>query len=231
HQAVRDERVNIRGTNPAKSAIQGALPHDVLRQIACQESQQRQFASAMDPCPLWSADHLGGVGIFQITVPQPSADQAWKWTENVSAGISKFTSSASVARNYPGLVRNSQQFRDLVTAYNAIRAQSHPPLQPLVRVDIPAFTEGDFDANLLQVNLDGIRGFNGFGGPAFLGIPRGALHEYRLVLDANGNLVLNVNETTRVGTAAWEQVPVADRGTSGDPNYVNNVLASQPTCP
>jgi hypothetical protein len=46
----------IRGTNPQRSAVQAALPHDTLRQIACRESGQRQFDAPADGgvgnCPL-----------------------------------------------------------------------------------------------------------------------------------------------------------------------------------
>ena len=40
-----------------------------------------------------------------------------------------------------------------------------------------------------------------------------------------GLLVVTVDASGRNGTAEWERVPVADRGTVGDPNYVNNVEA------
>jgi hypothetical protein len=47
-------------------------------------------------------------------------------------------------------------------------------------------------------------------------------------LNAAGNLQVTVDAANR-GAIAWERVPAADRPqTSGDPNYVNNVLRQVP---
>jgi hypothetical protein len=220
--------VILRGTNPARSDIQGALPHNALRQIACQESGQRQFAAApdggMNKCPLFSSDHLGGVGVMQITNPAPTFDQHWDWHTNVAAGISKFNSTTSAAQGYSQQLARSQGFMSLVTAYNARRSQSH--LAPLT-IQIPALTQGNFDNDFEQRERDAIRGYNGFGGPRFLGL---VLHEYRLVLDGDGYLVLTVDEAHRQGTAQWEQVPVTARGSFGEPNYVALVVGRTPSC-
>ena len=57
-----------------------------------------------------------------------------------------------------------------------------------------------------------------------------ALHEFRLQM-AGANLNLVIDEGAVTATAVWERVPVADRGTSGDPDYVNHVNGANPACP
>ena len=46
-----------------------------------------------------------------------------------------------------------------------------------------------------------------------------------IVLTPIEDLVVTLDASGRNGTAEWERVPVADRGSAGDPNYVNNVEA------
>jgi hypothetical protein len=78
-----------------------------------------------------------------------------------------------------------------------------------------------------QVEDDAIRAFNGYGGNRDqFGLP---LHEFRLQMTGAG-LQLVIDEVTLTATAAWERVPVADRGRSGDPDYVNHVRAASPSC-
>lgn len=226
-----EEKIEIRGTNPPNGSIRNQFPHDTLGRIACQESRFRQFnagaGGGMSKCPLFSADNLGGVGIMQITNPAPARDEHFDYRANAARGVAIFNQKQPGARNYPTNLQNSTGFRNLVTRLNQARAAQTPPLQPLT-VTVPAFTTGDFNSNLQQFELDVIRAYNGYGGPRFLGL---LLHEWRLVLDGNGNLVLdNVNEQALTASARWEQVPVAARGTFGDPNYVNNVLGRSPTC-
>jgi len=223
---AHSSHLDIRGTNPALQDLRAALPHNTLRRIARFESGGgRQFIAAADggvgACPLWSGDNLGGVGIMQITVPRPTDNQVWNWRENVAKGIEIFNQKIAGARGYPAQVRNSHGFAQLVQHFNAER---HKHKLPAIPVDLPEFTTGDFDANLQQLELDTIRGYNGWGGRDHFGFP---LHEFRVALDANGHLRVNLDPSGTKATAIWEQVPAAARPQSfGDPDYVNHVLGT-----
>jgi len=223
---AHSSHLDIRGTNPALQDLRAALPHNTLRRIARFESGGgRQFIAAADggvgACPLWSGDNLGGVGIIQITVPRPTDNQVWNWRENVAKGIEIFNQKIAGARGYPAQVRNSHGFAQLVQHFNAER---HKHKLPAIPVDLPEFTTGDFDANLQQLELDTIRGYNGWGGRDHFGFP---LHEFRVALDANGHLRVNLDPSGTKATAIWEQVPAAARPQSfGDPDYVNHVLGT-----
>jgi hypothetical protein len=104
-------------------------------------------------------------------------------------------------------VRKSQQFRNLVAAWNQARAsQGLPP----VPVELPDYTAE-------QLERDTLRGFNGYAN---------GLHEYR-VRQQDGQLFVTLNPAGTQGLAEWEQVPVSERGTKGDPNYVENVLGRE----
>jgi hypothetical protein len=96
---------------------------------------------------------------------------------------------------------------------------------PPITVTIPEFTSGNFNDNLQQLELDSIRGYNGFAGTDKFGLN---LHEFRVALDASDQLIVTIDPVTNVGTTSWERVPVADRPRSGDPDYVNHVLAKSP---
>jgi len=100
---AHSSHLDIRGTNLALQDLRAALPHNTLRRIARRESRGgRQFLAAVDggvgACPLWSEDNLGGVGIMQITVPRPTANQVWNWRENVAKGIQIFNQKVAGAR-------------------------------------------------------------------------------------------------------------------------------------
>jgi hypothetical protein len=201
---------SIVGTNPtaaqikAKATAIGANKVRFRKQMR-QESSLEQFRSGTG-WPKYSSDNLGGVGLCQITRPAPTADQVWNWKDNVQAGWSLYLEKERIARNYPINVRAGTTFRALVAAWNAQPARKNlPPV---------ALTLPDYTAE--QLEQDTIRGFNGFAG---------GLHEFRVRLDAQGLLVVTLDASGRNGAAEWEQVPVADRGTVGDPNYVNNVEA------
>jgi outer membrane protein OmpA-like peptidoglycan-associated protein/peptidoglycan hydrolase-like protein with peptidoglycan-binding domain len=246
---ARTTGLRIAGTNPQRVDVQQALPHATLRRIACQESSstrrhrahpfagQRQFDAppngGVSDCPLFSSDGAGGVGIMQITNPLPTDDDVWNWRQNVATGIQIFNQKVQGARNYPRQVRGSAGFRALVDNFNRARqAQGLPPVQ----VMLPDFTTGNFDNNLQQLELDAIRGFNGWGGRDQFRFP---LHEFRVAVDGNGLLqVVNIQPATVggrkvvVGQAVWERVPVAARPQNfGDPDYVNHVLGRNPQCP
>jgi hypothetical protein len=225
---AQSSRLDIRGTNPALPDLRAAMPHNMLRRIARFESGGgRQFRAAADggigPCPLWSGDNLGGVGIMQITIPRPTDNEVWNWRENVAKGIQIFNQKVAAARGYPAQVRNSHRFTQLVRLFNAER---HKHKLPAIPVDLPDFTTGDFDANMQQLELDSIRGFNGWGGRDQFGLH---LHEFRVALDAQGHLRVNLDPTGTSATAIWERVPATARPQSfGDPDYVNHVLATSP---
>ena len=74
---------------------------------------------------------------------------------------------------------------------------------------------------------DGVRGYNGFAGPSLYG---SVLHEFRPDVDfltsASNALLANLG----TNTAVWHRVPIADRGNSGDPNYVGNVTVRTTAC-
>lgn len=219
----------IDGTNPQQSDIQAALPHDALRRIACKESGQRQFDAPPNGgtgfCPLFGTG--GKVGIMQI--PDPTADEVWNWRLNVEKGIEIFNERVAAAGEYPSRVRNSEGFRNLVAQFNQRRQQQG--LDP-VQVVLPDFTKGNFDDDPQQLELDAIRGYNGWEGSDRFGFE---MHEFRVAVDVvDGGEVLrvtNINEQTLKGMAVWERVPSEDRPQGlGEPNYVNNVLALTPAC-
>jgi hypothetical protein len=226
-KVIRDRISGTRivATNPTRAELFSALPNNTMRRMALQESGGKQFAAAnggVSPCPLWSGDRLGGVGIFQITIPRPKDDEVWNWRSNVAKGLEIFGQKLAASRGYPARVRSSGGFQQLVRAFNADRrARRLPPLT----ITLPDFTSGDFDNNLLQLELDAIRGFNGFAGGDGLGHE---LHEFRVALQRGRLKVVNVDEQAKTGEAEWERVPAAQRPqTSGDPNYVARVLGQQ----
>jgi hypothetical protein len=226
----------IRGTNPGLASVQSSLPHDTLRRIACDESGQMQFLGApgeANACPYFSQDNLNGVGILQLTPFTDYGDDAvWDWTANISYGVTLFGQKVSEAESYPGYIRSAPQWVTLVNQVNQTRTgQGLPP----ITVTLPDFTSGDFNNNLEQLQLDSIRGFNGFAGNSgFTGSNGHAslLHEFRVLLNPAGpyqtGSTLVVDSS---GNASWEEVPVAARPASGTPNYVQLVLAQDPKCP
>jgi outer membrane protein OmpA-like peptidoglycan-associated protein len=221
---ARTRGLKIKGTNPDRSVIQAILPR-MLAQMACQESGQRQFNAPVDggigSCPLFSSDKLGGVGLFQLTNPPPGPDMFWDWRTNAAAAEVLLGNKRSGARDYPGQVRRSRGFRQLVNQFNQARRRSG---RPEITITLPNFTEGDFDTPE-ELELDAIRGFNGFAGRDRFGFP---LHEFRVAVDPQGLLRVNIDDVARTGEAIWERVPSADRpqGT-GDPRYVENVLGAR----
>lgn len=225
---AQSSHLEIRGTNPQIASLRSALPHATVRRIARFESGGgRQFRAAADggvgACPLWSGDNLGGVGIMQITVPRPTDNQVWNWRENVAKGIEIFNQKVVAARGYPAQVRNSHRFAQLVQLFNAER---HKHKLPAIPVGLPDFTTGDFETNPQQLELDSIRGFNGWGGRDHFGFP---LHEFRVALDAHGHLRVNLDPSGPKATAIWERVPASARPQGfGDPNYVDHVLGTSP---
>jgi peptidoglycan hydrolase-like protein with peptidoglycan-binding domain len=227
-KVIRDRMsgIQIVATNPTRTAVFNALPNKTMRRMVLQESGGKQFAAAANggvgPCPLWSGDRLGGVGLFQITLPRPKDDEVWNWRSNIAGGLDIFAKKLAVARGYPTQVRTSAGFQQLVRAFNADRRTRRLP--PLT-ITLPEFTSGDFDDNLQQLELDAIRGFNGFAGGDGLGHP---LHEFRVALQRGRLKVVNIDEQAKTGEAEWERVPASQRPQkTGDPNYVARVLGQQ----
>jgi hypothetical protein len=217
---------DIGGTNPARAEIQAALPHRVLRAVACRESGLRQFDAPPDGgtgrCPLFGK--CGEVGIMGIH--DPGRDEVWNWRRNVARGIERFDRGVLDARLYPADVRSTDKFAALVSNYN-----QHERLDlglPEIRVELPDFAEGDFDDDLRELELDAIRGYNGWTGSDLFGFP---VHEFRVaVTDRVGVTmvrVVDVDEVTLTGRAVWERVPATERSGAAchDPDYVNQVLA------
>jgi hypothetical protein len=195
------------GTNPTAASIRtfatgiGADRVRFRKQMR-QESSLEQFRQP-GLWPKYSSDGLGGVGLCQITRPAPTADETWDWKANVRAGWRLYLEKERIARAYPAAVRQGASFRRLVDEFNRGRAASRLPPVPVI---LPDFTPD-------QLELDAIRGFNGFAN---------GLHEFR-VRTLAGQLVVTLNAAGTQGTAEWERVPVNERGNAGDPNYVNNV--------
>ncbi|MFC4922510.1 MULTISPECIES: hypothetical protein [Delftia] len=202
----------IVGQNPSSTAIRAfangiGADRVVFRKKMRQESSLHQFLSPPGHWPKYSSDGKGGVGLCQLTTPPPTADQTWSWKENVRGGWTLYQEKERFARNYPRNVRKSQQFSNLVTAWNQARARQGLPAIP---VELPDYTAE-------QLERDTLRGFNGYAN---------GLHEYR-VRQQDGQLFVTINPAGTLGLAEWEQVPVSERGTKGDPNYVENVLGRE----
>lgn len=200
--------LTIVGTNPTPAAIKvkanaiGATKARFRKQMR-QESTLRQFGA--NGWPLFSGDNLGGVGLCQITRPPPTPEQIWNWKANVDAGWNLYLEKQRIAGAYAALVRNNM-LPALVSTWNKSRLPATP-----IAVTLPDYTDD-------QLQLDTIRGFNGFAG---------GLHEFRVRRDTTADrlLVVTIDGSGTRGTAEWERVPVNERGTAGDPNYVNNVEA------
>jgi len=212
---IETKGLKIQGVNPPRGEVNVACGSVIVQKMVMQESGRRQFDAAADAgvsdCPLFSGDRQGGVGLLQITNPKPTLDDHWDWTANISHGLQILAEKRAGARGYPARIRNSGAFQALVQRFNVGR---NPPAV----IVLPDFTPQ-------QLELDTTRGYNGWAGTDAFG---NILHEFRVPLDAAGNLQVNVGPDNR-GVIAWQQVPAADRPqNTGDPNYVNNVLSQRP---
>lgn len=217
--------------------MRNVLKNTTLRKIASFESSGgHQFAQ--DCYPYWSADNLGGVGVMQITNPQPTDDEVWSWSKNATRGQELFKSDqklGSVGRLRARVEKNANRVE------NAIRLlQGLPPIV----VTVPELTRkaaATFDAEFdnitysdtsYQYEQSAIRVYNGVAGhDPFTG---SSLHEFQLVtvlanfppfLTSVRRPVLDAN-----GRAQWRHVTSSDResqypgGYPGDSDYVNHVL-------
>jgi hypothetical protein len=218
-QSVKGESKGwrIQGTNPAIGDVNKMLPDDAMRRLTCLESQKQQFVAAPKEggamYPYFSGDHLLGVGIGQLTNPQPTDDQIWDWTENVNAAIVLYNDKRRIAKGYPKLVAASGNFPKLVKEYNdnLAKAPAPAPAAGAAPADAgkaaPAPSAPDAGgaaaappapaaapAKPVQVKVpefteeqlqdDTIRGFNGWAGDdGFTSPPNGGLHEFRIKQD------------------------------------------------
>ena len=96
-------------------------------------------------------------------------------------------------------------------------AGPHPAVVP-VTVELPDYTDE-------QLERDTVRGFNGYAG----------IHQYRVKLDKDGLLVVNLDPSGTKGKAEWEEVSKDERikfydannvpaNKRGDPDYVEDVM-------
>lgn len=213
--SAQTNELHIRGINPPVDEISAACGSEIVEKMVMHESGCRQFNAPRDggvsECPLFSGDRMGGVGLFQITNPSPTPEDHWDWRANINHGLQIFAQKRTSAGNYPARVRNSPAFQALV---QRISSGSNPPEQ----IVLPDFSPA-------QLDLDSVRGYNGWAGKDAFG---NVLHEFRVPIDDSGNLIVNIGSDNR-GVIQWEQVPGSDRPqNTGDPNYVANVLAQTP---
>jgi hypothetical protein len=223
-QSMSAERSDLRivGTNPLYTQLKDAIPSKVFRAITWNESRGRQFLGTANggtsPCPLFSGDRKGGVGLTQLTRPAPTNEQIWNWRANITGGMKLFEEKKAVARGWPKTYREGTSFKALVDAYNAERAKAK---QPAITITIPDFTND-------QVELDALRGYNGWA--------RG-VHEFRAATDANGKLIVALSSNGKAGTASWVQVSATERTKAyddahlgandrGDVDYVHHIMSA-----
>jgi hypothetical protein len=230
------QHLQIRGRNPAKATVQGALPNEALQQIACRESfidglsGQRQFeapAQQASRCPIIAHNGDGGTGMMQVT---PGSEQdLWDWTADAADGISKFNSQFQFSVAYDrdsGIVR-SELPTMLTNLNNSRRAQGLPLVTSL---SLRHWTSTGFSppGNYGELELDGIRGYNGFNGTDGLGH---SLHEFRVIQDNNHIPAVTIDPKTMAAAADWYEVDASARPAGGDRDYVNHVTNLSPSCP
>ena len=248
----------VQGTNPSKADVANAMADDTHRKIACVESGMKQFFQAPDEGNAWypyfSGDELLGVGICQLTNPEPTEDQIWNWKDNVAGGLSLYKEKKKTAQGYPGQVAKATNFLNLVAKYNqSLKAQSaaapspgSSPAQPggptapqatpptgaasgtsptaPVAVTVPEFTAD-------QLEDDTIRGFNGWAGDDGFVNPK-LLHEFRnrggqgYREPGGGGRSEDAESQSQVGEGAG-----FDRPGAGDSSYIDDVKNRDPkTC-
>jgi hypothetical protein len=187
-----NERLQILGQNPDRRTVSAFVSkeltvpqqwpsntqynyHSIIRKIINHESQVRQFHES--GVPLWSMDGARGVGMMQITAPQPSDDEVWDWRENIRGGARVFSQKLGTA-----IRRLNLLYRQILTEAAQVVAL------------VPPIT-GD------MVVLNAIRGYNGYSNGF------GILDEWRPVRDSHGRLVIDGNgQTSWERTPALERV-------------------------
>lgn len=238
----------IVGTNPPRADIQqwiaALVPAyafsglawadviDALQRVACDESQQRNFEAPPNGGvgDVIIAPDLG-FGLFQLTNPSPTGNPPliYNWKENARAGTRLFSSDAAVASGFPPKLRGSRKYQAHVSdAINPARQAAGR--QPIAVAPAPDFTKlGLLGAAVTNQQLeDAVRAFNGYGDRMLYGF---ALHEF----EPDDTYLIGVSDAALPGLGAdprvWGRVPVAQRGPSGDPDYVAKVTRQSPLCP
>jgi uncharacterized repeat protein (TIGR01451 family) len=221
--------LTIGGRNPTPQAIQGQLSNFTLQRIAARESggplnpAGTQFNQDGTPHLSERCDGPGhGIGIMQLT-PTANDGQIWDWTKNIQGGSRVFEDKIPFARGFPNRVETGvrasdqslaehQRFVQLRDAYNQDRVDRG--LRPL-EISVPSFTQGDWNCDLQQLELDTIRQYNG-----------GHLYKIATQTSAAGErlIVTNINARDRRGTAAWAPRSMAEQAPAPDRQYVTNVL-------
>jgi hypothetical protein len=215
------------------------LTNSTLRKVASLESGGHQFDNR--GYPLWSRDNLGGVGVMQVTNPQPSVDEVWNWQKNAMKGKSVFIDKKGAANRLAGRVE-----RNVNQIVSEDRQRHH--LSQITIVVPPLTSHGGTDFDLVydnvvfsntvdQVQQDAIRCYNGVGAdppspaqPMDPFAPPG-LHEFQL--DRTSPLV-PVLEFLNPSTARarWRHVndraqQFAPRPCPGNCDYVIDVLSAE----
>jgi hypothetical protein len=115
---------SIVGTQPAKNQILSAIGTSpwYLQRMAKHESGLTQFKS--DGQPLLNTTGDGGVGIFQITGRNQTAQDVWNWKHNIKSG------KAVDQRNRTGAQGFWNRQVSQYTAWNAALTAKKKPLVP-----------------------------------------------------------------------------------------------------
>jgi hypothetical protein len=234
---VKRDDIMIGGTNPSSSEIKAAVLNPLVRKLIKQESRGQQFAdtlvgnAAFAMNPNWSSDNLRGVGLGQLTPPPTDAD-IWNWRTNAQSTVKIFGEKRKWATNLHTKISKSDRFVAEATALNDWLVAEGMPRRTIT---LPALTAA-------QLDLEGLRGYNGYGvkisgqyynSLAFEHEPATTILTSTKRKATNGQplrspRVLVVDAT---GSVSWRQISGAERrlryGTakSGEPDYVAKVLA------
>lgn len=234
--ATRND-ILIGGTNPTRADLITAVPDKLMRQMIQQESGGAQFNDGRGGLPVnainpnWSQDNLRGVGLGQLTVPPPTAEEAWNWRTNAAAPQRRYREKRQSAATLHTRITASARFQAEVRALNDWRrAEGQPPLV----VTLPVLTAE-------QQDREGLRAYNGFGRKV-AGQYLDYIHEFEPTLttlaaatrrNPAGRLLTSpaLLAVDAGGGGSWTQVSGAERNirsggrAPGDPDYVAHVLA------
>ena len=208
---------------------------------------------------LLSSDNRDGVGIFQITTavtPLINNPQiAFNWRMNVNAGASVFAEKAKFARNYPAQLRKNESYKVWIGREVINPARCNAGLQPIGLEIVPKEPVDTYAARCMSILAkilgdapapdfekigaigssptnrlleDAVRGFNGYAGPKRFDL---FLHEFL----PDENFLKSVPDvalgTLQQNPNVWRRVLPSERGTEGDPQYVQKVTMKQAVCP
>jgi hypothetical protein len=256
-RASIQSRVDMAVDGNGFSGLRKVDVKDAVKRIGCQESKQRQFKAAADGGTgpgLISPDN--GVGAYQITSGNPIVKDppiVYDWRKNTDAGTTIFSSKTADSNRYPGSLRSSTDYRiyisETINPDRCARGLDPIGLPPVAKKPKDTYSErcmaslilipGDPPAaNFTKINLlgttpvnqlleDGVRGYNGFAGPKLFGL---FLHEFQPDENFLKTAPDSDLDTLPKDSDIWQRVPVSNRGSKGDPNYVSNVTSQQATC-